>query len=212
MTDPQPSELPQWLAWARRLQAIAQTGQHYAQDPFDRERYQQIHDLACEITATHTGLAPAAVAELFAAERGYATPKVDVRAAVFREDRILLVRERQDGLWTLPGGWADVGDRPAKAAEREVFEESGFRAHVQKLIAVLDRDSQGHPPYPFAVYKLHFLCVLDGGLATTSYETTAVDFFAEDALPPLSLPRITPDQIRRCFTHHREPTLPTEFD
>jgi ADP-ribose pyrophosphatase YjhB (NUDIX family) len=137
---------------------------------------------------------------------------VDVRAGVFRDGRILLVRERRDGLWTLPGGWADVNDAPSAAIEREVREESGFEAHAVKLAAVFDRRGHGHPPSPRHTYKLFFLCELLGGEATHSYETDGVEFFAEHELPPLSLPRVTPEEIALLFQHQREPQLPTAFD
>ena len=204
--------LPKWLEWARRLQATAQTGLTYARDPYDVERYQAMRALAVEIAAAHTVTTGARIEALFGDQDGYATPKIDVRGAVFRDGRILLVHERADGAWTMPGGWADVGDTPSCAVEREIREESGFEARAVKLIAVRDRDTQGHPPGPFAIYKLFFLCELLGGAPATSIETAAAGFFAEDALPPLSLGRVTELQIARAFAHHRAPELPTEFD
>lgn len=204
--------LPKWLEWARRLQATAQTGLTYARDPYDIERYQDMRALAVEIAAAHTLDTGERIDALFRDQHGYATPKVDVRGAVFQDDRILLVHERADGAWTMPGGWADVGDTPARAVEREILEESGFEARAIKLIAVHDRDTQGHPPGPFAIYKLFFLCELLGGAPATSTETAAVGFFAEDALPPLSAGRVTRFQIARAFAHHRARDLPTEFD
>ena len=144
---------------------------------------------------------------------GYATPKVDVRGAAFRDDKILLVREARDGGWTLPGGWADPGQSPAEAVVREVFEESGFHVRVTKLAALYDRSKHPHMPRaPFHVYKLFFLCEITGGSATVSHETTAVDFFPEDAIPNLSIDRTLPFQIARMFDHHRTRTLPTDFD
>jgi ADP-ribose pyrophosphatase YjhB (NUDIX family) len=204
--------LPKWLEWARRLQATAQTGLTYARDPYDVERYHAMRALAVEIAAAHTMETGARIDELFHGQTGYATPKVDVRGAVFRDGRILLVHERADGAWTMPGGWADSGDTPSRAVEREILEESGFEARAVKLIAVHDRDTQGHPPGPFAIYKLFFLCELVGGAAADSTETAGADFYAEDALPPLSLGRVTRFQIARAFAHHRTPDLPTEFD
>ncbi len=203
---------PKWLEWVRRLQATAQTGLYYANDPYDVERYEEMHALAIEIAAEHTGEDPSLIEALFRQDKGYTTPKIDVRGAAFQDGKILLVRERQDGLWTLPGGWADVDDRPSHAVEREIREESGFKTRAVKLLGVLDRDTQGHPPYPFTAYKLFFHCRIVGGEPQTSYETTAVDFFAVGELPPLSLPRVTPAQIVRLFEHYRDPTLPTDFD
>jgi ADP-ribose pyrophosphatase YjhB (NUDIX family) len=204
---------PELLHWAQRLQAIAQNGLTYSKDPFDVERFNQVRQIAAEILAAGSAATtPEALVELFKRNFGYATPKVDVRAAVFRENRVLLVQERSDGAWTLPGGWADIGDAPSVAAVREVREESGYETKVTKLAAVYDRELHDHPPYPFHAYKMFFVCELVGGEAQTSMETTAVDFFAEDALPALSLSRVTPVQIQHMFGHWRHPEWPTSFD
>lgn len=171
---------PQWLEWARRFQALAQNGLTYCKDPYDRERYEEIQRLAAEMMATGAGLRETVpILDLFRAEMGYATPKIDVRAAVFDRKRILLVRERTDGLWTMPGGWADVGDAPSVAAIREVKEESGYDVEVKKLAAVYDRDKHGHPPMPCHVYKLFFLCQICGGAAVDTLETDGSGFFME---------------------------------
>ena len=204
---------PDVLEWAKRLQAIAQNGLTYARDPFDLERFQQVRQLAAEMLASGSTSAKAEeLVELFKKNFGYATPKVDVRAAVFRENRILLVKERSDNFWTLPGGWADVGDPPSVAAAREVREESGYEVVVKKLAAVYDRELHNHPPYPFHSYKMFFLCEVTGGAAKTSLETTEVDFFPEDRIPPLSLVRVTPVQVAHMFAQYRHPEWPTSFD
>jgi ADP-ribose pyrophosphatase YjhB (NUDIX family) len=203
---------PPWLEWAQRLQAIAQTGLTYCRDPFDKERYEAVRTIASEIMARGSGMDPSPLVDLFKGEVGYATPKVDVRAAVFDRDRVLLVREREDGCWTLPGGWADVGSSPSLNAVREVREETGYESEVLKLAAVYDRGRHGHPPIPFYTYKLFFVSRLIGGSAAPSIETDAVDFFAEDCIPALSLTRVTPAQIRHMFDHHRHPEWPTSFD
>lgn len=203
---------PGWLGWAKRLQAIAQTGLTYASDKFDIERYRAVREIAAEMMAQGSQGDIATIRGLFAAQAGYATPKVDVRGVVFRENRILLVKEREDGGWTLPGGWADVGESPADATVREVREESGYETRAVKLLALYDRNRHGHPPIPFHAYKLFFLCEIVGGAAATSVETEGVDWFAEDQLPPLSLSRVTAAQIGRFFEHLRNPGWPTEFD
>jgi ADP-ribose pyrophosphatase YjhB (NUDIX family) len=203
---------PPWLDWTQRLQAIAQNGLTYARDPYDVERYEQIRDLAAEIATAHTDSGLEYIRGLFAQQAGYATPKVDVRGAVFRDDMILLVKERSDGGWTLPGGWADVGDSPADAVVREIAEESGYQTRAVKLLAFYDRNRHGHPPYPFHAYKIFFQCELIGGAAATSGETEEVGFFSEDALPELSLTRVMPAQIARLFEHYRHPEWPTDFD
>jgi len=199
--------------WAQRLQAIAQIGLTYSRDPFDVERFMQVRQIAAEMLTSGSSETPAeSLIELFKRNFGYATPKVDVRAAVFQDERILLVKERSDNRWTLPGGWADVGDAPSVAVAREVREESGFEVDVKKLAAVFDRELHGHPPYPFHSYKLFFVCEVTGGSPKTSLETLAVDFFPEDALPPMSMPRVTPTQIQHMFEHWRHPEWPTTFD
>jgi ADP-ribose pyrophosphatase YjhB (NUDIX family) len=203
---------PKWLDWAQRLQAISQSGLTYTQNPFEVERYELVREIAAEMMAAYGELDVQPIRDLFADQAGYATPKVDVRGVVFQDNRILLVKERRDGQWTLPGGWADVGDSPAEATEREVFEESGYRAKAVKLLACYDRHKHGHPPHAYHIYKLFFLCDLEGGAPTTSTETEGVGFFREDEIPPLSLPRVTPAQIARFFEHYRHPDWATDFD
>lgn len=206
---------PDWLVWARQLQAIAQTGLTYVQDPFDRERYEQVRAIAAKMMAAPGGLDPVRLEALFAVEEGYATPKVGVRAGAFRKDgAILLVREAADGLWSLPGGWADVNQAPSESAAREVLEESGFVVKVHKLAAVYDQDRRPPAPLrPFHIYRMFFVCEVTGGSARTSIETTEVAFFAEDQIPAdLSLRRTRPEHIARMFAHWRDPTLSTEFD
>ncbi len=204
---------PQWLDWAKRLQAIAQTGVTFTKDHYDVERYEAIRQIAAEILAAGTGAAGIEpIVELLRRDTGYATPKVDVRAAVIHENKILLVKETEDGAWSLPGGWADVGDVPSLAVAREVLEESGYRVVASKLAAALDRNLHGHPFFPFHAYKLFFLCDLVGGQAASSYETVEAGFFSEDELPPLSLTRVVPAQIALMFEHYRNPEKPTTFD
>ena len=210
MNPPTPSR---WLDWNIKLQAIAQTGLTFARDPYDIERYQAIREIAAEMLAAGSGLEISRVRDVLSRDSGYATPKVDVRGVIFRGDELLLVREASDGAWTLPGGWADVGESPVENVVREVFEESGFQTRARKLLAVFDRAKHPHePPFAFHVYKLFVQCEIVGGTATPSSETLEVAFFPEDRLPPLSITRVTPGQIQRLFEHHRHPDLPTDFD
>ena len=204
--------IPKWLEWAQKLQALAQTGLNYTENPFEIERYEAVREIAAEIVASHTGTDVKPIQGLFAGEAGYATPKVDVRGIVFRNDAVLLVKELRDGLWTLPGGWADVNDSPGEATVREVYEESGYLTRATKLVACYDRHKHGHPPYAFHIYKLFFQCELVGGTPANSVETEGAAFFRSDEIPPLSLPRVTPTQIARFFEHHRHPEWPTDFD
>lgn len=198
---------------ARKLQATAQTGLSFNNNEYDRDRYDLIAKIAAELMAAHCDTPIETFQQMFSQQEGYATPKVDVRAAAFRDGKILLVREAADGLWTMPGGWADVNDSPREAAEREMWEESGFRGKATKLAAVYDRARHPHePPLPFHVYKMFFLCEIIGGEATPSRETPEVGFFAPDSLPALSVSRNLPFQIARLFEYAANPSLPTDFD
>jgi ADP-ribose pyrophosphatase YjhB (NUDIX family) len=202
-----------WLNWCQQLQAIAQNGLTFATDHYDIERYQQIRQIAAEMLADASGLTPTKVLGLLEKDAGYATPKVDVRGVVFRDGKLLLVREKSDGGWTLPGGWADIGQSPAESVEREIWEESGYTARAEKILAVFDRAKHPHEPvFAFHVYKIFIHCALTGGEAKLTAETDAVDFFGENEIPLLSNTRVTEAQIRRMFAHHHKPNLPTDFD
>lgn len=203
-----------WLTWAKELRSLAQAGLTYSEGPFDLERYEKILTIAAEMAATYSDADFETVHDLFTGTQGYETPKVDVRGVAFREGRILLVRELLDqGRWTLPGGWADVNDRPSEAVEREVWEESGYRVKATRLLAVYDRRLHGHtPPMPWGIYKLFFLCEILDGAPTTSLETGGAAFFAEDDIPELSLGRTTPAEITRLFDVARHPEWGAEFD
>ena len=204
---------PTWLTLARELQAIAQTGLAFSDDSFDHERYQRVRAIAGRLIAEGAGVESERVLDLFAQDTGYATPRVALRAALFRDGGILCVKEKSDGLWSLPGGWADVNDSPSDCVVREIKEESGFDARVVKLAAVYDTNRHRYqPPKLYQIYVLFFLCEITGGAAAPGLETDAVGFFAADALPPLSTVRILAPQIRRMFEHHRNPDLPTDFD
>jgi ADP-ribose pyrophosphatase YjhB (NUDIX family) len=200
-----------WVNWVRRLQSIAQNGRNYSKNEFDLQRYEQVEDVAAEIAAKYSDGELQTIKAMFRHEPGPATPKIDVRAAVISENKILLVKERGDG-WTLPGGWVDPGESPSEAAVRETKEESGYDVSAVRLMAIYDRDRQGHPPCPFHVYKLIFLCNLVGGSAKTSLETEGVDFFREDELPALSESRVLLAQVQRAFSFARDPSLPADFD
>ena len=205
-------QFPRWLEWAREIQALAQTGDFYAENDYQRQRYQRLAEIAAEIVSEHTGLPPAPLCEDFRAQQGYATPRVDLRAAVFKDGKLLLVRERIDGGWTMPGGWADVGDVPSQGAEREVWEEAGFRVQARKVIGVYDAN-RVEPMQLYHAYKLVFLCELIDGQATPSMETSEVAFFDRHEIPPhLSGERIRLRQIMDAFQALDDPAHPTVFD
>lgn len=202
---------PDALRWAQRVQAIAQAGLTYARDPFDRQRYEELREIAIEM-AEAAGASREAARAAFTSEAAYPTPKVDVRAVVFRGDELLLVREARTGGWTLPGGWADVGDTPKGVAERETREESGYEVRALKMLAVFDKSRHEHPPSLYYTYKMLVRCELLGGEAQESHETDAVGFFPRGEIPRLDLERTTPGQIAAVFAHHADPDRPTDFD
>lgn len=214
---------PQWLDFAQRLQAIAQTGLNYQPHMFDQERYDKVMEIAAEMMAAYTDSDVEQIRDLFDSQSGHATPKADVRGVVFRDNKILMVRENLDGgRWTLPGGWADINESPGATTVREVYEETGYHTRAVKLLALYDRRLQGHPPIVFHAYKVFFLCELLSDERSQEQidnqhasfvETGEVAFFGEDEIPgDLSIARVTRKQIERFFEHLRQPDLPTDFD
>jgi ADP-ribose pyrophosphatase YjhB (NUDIX family) len=200
------------LEWAREIQALAQTGHHYAKDDYQRDRCRRLTEIAAEMIGENTGLDPLPIIQAFDAQIGYATPKIDVRAAVFRNQKLLLVRERIDGGWTMPGGWADVGDAPSKAAEREVWEEAGFHVKAGRVIGIYDANRM-NPLEVFHAYKIVFRCDILDGECRPSNETSEVAFFGQEAIPqPFSGERTTARHIRDVFAALKNPELPTVFD
>lgn len=203
---------PKWLEWAKQLQSIAQAGLTYSKDVYDIERFEMIRNISVEILTQYTEMESKTIKELFANETGYATPKVDVRAVVFRDNKILMVRENNDGDWSLPRGWGDIGLTPSEVAVKEVKEESGFDVRAIKLVAVFDKKCHPHPPSLYHVYKIFIQSEIIGGQSQRGIETNAVEFFAENKLPSLSIARNTPSQIGLAFKHLYNPHEPVYFD
>jgi len=198
-----------------KVSALAQDGLTYGADEYDLDRYRQLSQLAAELFSVLSGRPADELAVELGRDSGYATPKIDVRGAIFDDhERVLLMREKADGRWSLPGGWADPGDTPSAAVTREILEETGYYSSAVKLIACWDRELQGHPPpLPVHVYKLFFLCRRDGAVQPpAALETLEVVWFGLGALPTLSLGRVNHRQLDRALAHHRDPALPTEFD
>jgi ADP-ribose pyrophosphatase YjhB (NUDIX family) len=207
------SKTPDLITWARSLQAIAQSGLAYDPSTYDSERYVDVRRVAAEMLAHPDRLDADGIEGLFASQYGHATPKVDVRGAVFRGESILLVQEAADLGWSLPGGWADVGEGPSAAVEREVLEESGYRTRAVKLIGLYERDRRATRPHVWHIWKTAFLCELvDAEQLPLGAETTDARFFARDELPRLRYSRASEWQIERCFAHHDDPLLPADFD
>ncbi|MGZ9586731.1 NUDIX hydrolase [Paenibacillus marinisediminis] len=205
---------PKWLTWAKQIQAIAQTGLTYTKDVYDAERYEELRQMSVEILSAYTlgSISSEKIELAFASDTGYATPKVDVRAVVFQENKILLVREKLDGAWSLPGGWADIGYTPSEVAVKEAQEESGYVVEPVRLLAVLDKKRHNHPPDLYHIYKMFILCRIVGGEAHSGVETSAVEFFGEDALPELSYERNTEAQIKMMFEYLRDPDKEVMLD
>ena len=198
-----------------KLAALAQDGLTYAANDFDQDRYRQVGRLAAELLAGLSGRPADELAVELGRDSGYATPKVDVRGVIFDDrERVLLMREKSDGRWSLPGGWADPGEAPSVAVTREILEETGYESAAVKLIACWDREVQDNPPpLPVHVYKLFFLCRGNGSVQPpAALETLDVGWFALQALPPLSRGRVNQHQLERALAHHRDLSLPSEFD
>lgn len=203
---------PKWLDWAKQLQSIAQAGLTYSKDVYDLERFELIRNLSVEILSKQTDMDMTVIKDLFASETGYATPKVDIRAVVFKNNKILMVKEKTDGDWALPGGWADIGLTPSEVAVKEVKEESGLDVKAIKLLGVLDKKCHPHPPSLYHVYKIFIHCEIIGGQLMAGIETSAVKFFDENELPALSIARNTKTQIDMAFKNFNNPEEPVYFD
>jgi ADP-ribose pyrophosphatase YjhB (NUDIX family) len=202
---------PHWLIWAQEIFSLSQSGLTYSGNPYDIERYKRLQEITAEIIASQSELSKESVLDSFSMQTGYITPKVDVRGAVVHEGKILLIQERADGMWAMPGGWADLGDSPATVAEREVWEESGYRVKAEKVVAIIDANRL-EPLEFYHAYKIIFLCRLLEGEPRTSHETLAVDFFDAHHLPPLSSYRTNETMLKEVFAHVGNPDRPTAFD
>jgi ADP-ribose pyrophosphatase YjhB (NUDIX family) len=201
-----------WLAYFKRIHALAQIGLNFTQSDYDKDRYEELRNLSLQMMEDLTGIPPQRINNLFVDEKLYITPKTDVRAIVFKEGKILLVREIIDKCWCPPGGWADIGYSPAEVAIKEAKEEAGLDVRPTRLLAVLDKSKHPHPPSPFHVYKIFILCELVGGEWSGNTETLGADFFELTSLPELSLDRITHSQIELMYEFLRNPSKEVVYD
>ncbi|WP_425288321.1 NUDIX hydrolase [Terribacillus halophilus] len=204
--------MDKWLEWARRIQAISQAGLHFSKDVFDRERYAELQQLSSEIIANYTGQSAEEVKEILAAQKGYPTPKLDIRGVVFQDGKLLLVKEKMDERWSLPGGFCELGLSASENAVKEIKEESGYDVVPKRLLAVLDSDKHTDKPQMFHYYKIFLQCEIVGGGAQESVETSEIGFFDETELPPLSLKRNTEAQINMLFGFLHNPKKESVFD
>ncbi len=201
-----------WLEWASRLQSIAQAGLTFGENQYDLDRYQQIRNLSVEIMHEYTDVSHEKIRDLFASETGYQTPKVDIRASVFMEDKILMVREKIDGAWSLPGGWADVNSSVGESAIRECLEEAGAKVKPKRVIAIQHANRHCNTLYPYTIYKVFVECELIENNFTENTETFEAGFFPVDSLPPLSTERNSKSQIEMCFEAKRHNVFEAVFD
>ncbi|WRP07503.1 NUDIX hydrolase [Rossellomorea aquimaris] len=201
-----------WLEWAKRIQALSQSGLSFSKDVYDIERYEELRTISAEIMQEYTDLDMRKVRDLFTNESGYQTPKVDVRGAVFEDNKILMVREKVDDKWSLPGGFCDVGLSPSENIVKEIREESGYDVTPVKLLALLDMNKHPHPSQPYHYYKIFIQCELTGGEARSGIETKGINFFGEENLPELSIGRNTETQINLLFEFLRDPSKETVYD
>jgi len=201
-----------WLKWAREIQSLAQTGLAFAPNHYEKERSTRLIEISAEIIEKYTNLKSENITKVLMEQPGYATPKVDVRAAVIRDNKILFVKEIADGKWSMPGGWMDVGDYPAQAAEREALEESGFVVKAKKLIGAFDANRNGRPLEFFHAVKLIYLCEIISGKPTVSNETSEVKFFTFDNLPPLSQNRTNKRHIAEIIEHLKDTSRQAFFE
>ncbi|MBA3536964.1 MAG: NUDIX hydrolase [Tatlockia sp.] len=200
-----------WLKWSSEIQSIAQAGLSYSKNDFDLERYTRLRAIAAELIAELSDNSIEEVNELLTLEKGYTTPKLDVRAFILKDNQLLMVKERADDLWSLPGGWIDVNESPSESVIRETKEETGYDVSVIKLLALWDKLKHDHPPQWPHIYKSFFHCQITGGEATANIEVSDLGFFDIADLPPLSIHRITATQIIRLYDLVSNPQA-TQFD
>lgn len=200
----EPYEGKEWISWAMELQFMAQAGLTYTKDKFDKERFQRLRELSAEMMSKNTGKPLDYVEEVFCSETGFQTPKIDTRAAVFQDDKILLVKE-WNGTWSLPGGWVDVMESVGSNTVKEVKEEAGLDVALERLIALQDRNRHNIPVYAYGICKVFMLCRVIGGAFQENIETVESRYFALEDLPRLALEKNTPEQVRMCFeAYHNE--------
>ncbi len=203
---------PKWLNWAKQLQSLAQAGLTYSKDKYDIERFQQIRNLSVEILSEYTGISNEKIEDLFCNEIGYQTPKIDIRGAIFKENKILLVKESVDGCWSMPGGWAEFNLSIKENIIKEAREEAGLNVVPKRLIAVLDRNKHNEPVSAYGIYKIFVFCELIDGAFKKNIETEESGFFSLADLPPLSVERNTKKQIEICFNSKSNDKFFTIFD
>ena len=202
---------PVWLEWAKELQFIAQAGLTYSKDPFDLERFARIREISAEIMSRQSGIPIKDIEKLFCNETGFQTPKLDTRAAIFNDGKILLVKEK-DGRWSMPGGWVDVMQSIRSNTVKEVKEEAGLDVEAIRIIAIHDRNKHNQPPYAYNVCKVFVLCRIIGGCFKENIETVESRYFGPEEIPLLAEEKNNEEQVRLCFSAYNNPDYEIEFD
>lgn len=200
-----------WLTWAVEIQSIAQCGLAYTDNVYEMERYERLRDIAAEMLSYKTDIPIDKVKTLFCNEEGYQTPKLDTRAAIFKDNKILLVHEK-NGTWSMPGGWVDVLESIASNTVKEVREEAGLNVEVERVIAIQDRNRHNVPVYAYGVCKVFLLCNVTGGSFIENIETTGYDYFSLENLPPLAEEKCNREQIEMCFQAYADENWKVQFD
>ncbi len=203
--------MKKWLRWAVEIQSLAQSGLAYTNNVYDIERYERLREISAEILSEKTDISTEKIKEIFCNEQGYQTPKLDTRAAIFRDDKILLVHEN-NGTWSLPGGWVDVLESIKSNTIKEVKEETGLDVETQKIIAIQDRNKHNIPTYAYGVCKVFVLCNVTGGHFEKNIETTEMDYFSLDNLPDLAEEKCNKEQIEMCFKAYSNENWQVQFD
>jgi len=203
---------PRWLEYVRRVEAISRIGLTNCKNPYDIERYEELRKISIKLIEQYSGEELERIEELFASDPGYKTPKVEVRGVVFRDEKILMVKELADGKWSIPGGYCEVGYSVSENIVKEIGEEAGYKVKPIKLLALFDRTKHPHPPSPYHVYKVFVYCEIIGKTQIRGLETDGVKFFALEDLPELSINRILKDQIEKMFEFIKDPNKAPLFD
>jgi ADP-ribose pyrophosphatase YjhB (NUDIX family) len=202
----------QWLTWAKELQSLSQAGLEFSKNDFDVERYKRIREISVDIISKHVLLENEFVRNLFANETGYQTPKIDIRAVVFKQEKILLVKEKLDGKWSLPGGYADIGLSVKENIIKEVKEEAGIDVRPIRVLAIHDRNKHVIDEFPYSAYKIFVECLYLKGEWIDNIETHDAKFFGIEGIPEISTGRVTKEQIKMCFEMEADKNIELQFD
>lgn len=204
--------MEKWLKYVIEIQSLAQAGLAYTNNCYDKERYERLREISAEMIANKTGMEIENVKNIFCNEKGYQTPKIDTRAAIFKDDKILLVHENND-TWSLPGGWCDVLESVKSNTIKEVKEETGLDVETLKVIAIQDRNKHNTPVYAYGVCKVFILCNILGGSFIPNIETTETKYFSLNEIPEnLANEKTNLEQIIMCFNAYHDESWQTQFD